>query len=465
MKRLLSSAAIVLVLNWALIPPAASAAGRFVPRIKGHGAVASPDDDGLAGAPSGAAIMFPAWKSTVAHPPAWNVPDVNFGAGPHGGTVFGDPTTIAFPTLAYYAPTNTVYCNGPGNSLHAFDFRMHGGVNLIVQTLCDDFDATDNMFGKGTNCANVLVQNTGDGGALRVRFLFNDFDGGGAAARAACLALGADGGETLQFLSDGLKVVQYNRIHDFEQHAITYGGLHTSIDDGFNSVFGCGFDMGEHCNTRQFSNVNVDLPTGFLKFHNNFGYDPQPTVSWTTPAAKAAFVIGTNTVAITLDASNQGSFRTGQHLTSSKISGTVVVCAVSDPANGPPVTITLTLDTTDTSCTHPANATSSGATTATIPDMWPIGKVIDYKGFPDGSNTLANFEYSMNVLAGPGPIKGSGYAIYCFGTSGTFKADKNYIDLRNYSGLFNVGGGDCSPGQRSGSGNIDMGTGATIPVP
>lgn len=451
---------VVLAFVFAISVSACAEAGPSVVMYKGHTVVVpvpAPGPcagDGSSTAPAGAMILFASYKAGIAHPPVCQTPDMDFGIGPRAGITLKDPTLEA----SYDLGTNTLYC-GSNVIYDGYDFRLHGGVKYRALSGCTNYGVSNSYFAKGTNCAGVLFQ----ADSTDSHFFNNDVDGGGVAANLACQAISVDNGEMIQALNQGVHDVHHNRIHDVDQHFITWGGTGT-IDAVANAFERCGFEQGGHCNASQFSNFH-----GTATFRANLYLDPQPDVSYTTGPVEVSFTFGSNQVTQTIATANQTSYRVGQHLTSSRTPGTAIICAASSTnPNGDgtiPVVTTLTLDTTDTSCTHPANATSSGSGAFTVLDMWPLGIVIPTRYQNDGSAVLGDVSFIGNYYAGPGPIKGTTYNIYCSGTTGSFTATGNYWDPQNAFDMFNLTGGGSCAAPHLGSGNIRTDTGATTPVP
>ena len=152
----------------------------------------------------------------------------------------------------------------------------------------------------------------------------------------------------------------------------------------------------------------------------------------------------------------QSSFREGQLITGDKIAPGTKVVATHD-SGGRPVTTTIILS---------QKGLETGEGVIDSPNAYPIGLTIPIKYANDGGQSvLRNAVISHNTFYGPGPIKGTTYAINCSiglnpaNVNDGAVMEDNWFSPANAAGLF-YPTAICS--NRVGGGNRRMDSGALV---
>ena len=106
--------------------------------------------DGSANAPAGTP-QLPNILSNYATRPPWQVAGVDYAVGVPSGTTLKDPTvTGALPAGATYNASNhTVTVTGNGVTLDGFDFSLHNGISLVIQS--SNVTVQNSNFAVGSN--------------------------------------------------------------------------------------------------------------------------------------------------------------------------------------------------------------------------------------------------------------------------------------------------------------------------
>lgn len=128
----------------------------------------------------------------------WNPPGIDYATGPRFVPT-KDPANIGSDPLdnsvcAYISATNRVICqngSGAGFAIIGYDFTLHGGVYLQVQsTLTGPKIITDNVFVEPTYSGYFAISDQSPG---RTTLMYNSCNAGGVSGSAAwnaCFALG-----------------------------------------------------------------------------------------------------------------------------------------------------------------------------------------------------------------------------------------------------------------------------------
>lgn len=249
----------------------------------GNAGLTCPANDGTSGAPS-ATIQHPSllagYATTITSKLGCNVAGVNYAVGYPASTTLSDPSTATLPSGASYA-NNVVTVNSASLvTLNAFDFSLHGGIQLLVIGT-GGVTVTDSNFGFAAGLTAGEIQcNTGAGGNLTIEYSkINGGGAGGGGAAAYPLAIYNNGCANVTLEYDWITNLPGNVLTQNVSGAVTYE---------YNLIELTALYPSDHLNLLQWSGGNstnsvtvqfntvVEYITGTLggeifQFYNNAG--------------------------------------------------------------------------------------------------------------------------------------------------------------------------------------------------
>jgi len=401
--------------------------------------------DGSAAAPAGAP-QHPSLLSGYTTTPPCAVAGVTYAVGrPQSGLpTLKVPGVDAFPTgFSWHAgnpATKMVRCdNATGSTFDNWDMR---GLSLNITQSCSGTVIKNSVFEIQAASCTGNIQLAGP----NTTFEYNTVDGGGYSVGTTCSPGAMGEGVYFTATATGTQTYRYNYNFDQVQHFASFGNA--TVDFRFNLIERCGFFQGTHCNGFQISGNS----TGSRVEYNTYISSPG-TID--LGATAGTFSSGSpNITNINLGGSGtENSIRVGSAITGAFIpGGATVVSATTVGAN--------------TTITMSANATGSGSNNFDIANAYPVGLIIPIRWVSQLAGNLSGADVSNNVIVTTGSPATVSYGIYCAvetGTNANVTLSGNYFDLQGSVGAFYPGGVLCSP--RSGSGNFNMRTGASIPIP
>jgi hypothetical protein len=237
--------------------------------------------DGRKNAPAGVAPQLPLLFSTYgayATRPPWYVAGVDYGVGPHQGTVFQDPTTAPLPNGASFNSAGRyIRANNSGTVFDGWDFGGAtigdgGGYQIYIGPGVDGTVIRNCKFKRGaaltTNGNFTLIQN--QGGSLTVEYC--ELDDGQSTSSVADAPIYCAFGSSSS--SAFLLTMHYNFIHD-----IACGHPWDSsipVIDKYNLYSNLGFAATAHGNGGLFVGSNTAgqpaiIPNSVLQFRTLVG--------------------------------------------------------------------------------------------------------------------------------------------------------------------------------------------------
>lgn len=459
-----------------------------------HGAVVSTgcSQDGSSGAVTGTP-MFAARRAAWPHAPTCLVPDVDYNIGVDPNVTLLSPSAavaaLGNANVTYSSTNNLITCVGGTNglTLQNIDFTIggtrSGGGFLIGGGSSTPGDGCNNLTIKNVKMALgcldpspqfPMKQQTNSSGLVISNWDISNPNGQEA---AGCTA----GTETLFFTGPGLQEVIYTRLVGAPEHNVSFTcavGATCTAYERYNSFSATGWDQGEHVNGVQWLGAFAASDVSY-----NFWYNPQPTVADTVRTAcygpatctndpggsPGTVVLVNGEVILKFLGTNQAAMLPGMHLTGTGFTGTAYICATTDyigPAIGPDY-VKLVLGTSYPGCATTTTTASNG--TAQVQNAYPFGKANDIRYANQGSviTQMLAGSFIGNVLDGDGPILTGTNAITCGGNgTGTeingVTVNNNYWNPAGYQGSFWVNVAFCL--NATGSGNVNIQTGANLPV-
>jgi len=401
------------------------------------------DGDGTAAAPAGAP-QYPKLFAGYAAVPPCGVVGVTFRAGRAAGLpALKVPGVARFPkgfTWTGGSPASrSVRCDGATDAVFEnWDMR---GVSLNITSTCSGTRVRNNLFAVTyPGCAGV-IQLAGP----NTTFEYNDVDGGGYAVGVGCNVDNTGEGVYFTATATGTQTYRYNHNHDQIQHFVSFGNAR--VDMRFNLHERTGFFQGAHTNFAQMVG-SVTAP----RVQGNLFISDQPHLP--LGATDGTFSAGSNTIANVrlIAAPGQHSFYAGQAITGKNVPRGATLVSASVAGNIATIVMS-------------AKATGSGVAPFDVANAYPVGmghlRIVSQYGNINDADVSDNV-----IIARPGPHPTVSYAIYCATEGATTntnaKLNRNYMDLRGALGGF-YPNHLCSP--RSGAGNVNMVTGAKIPIP
>jgi len=422
---------------------AAEASGAGVLRLRGTSISTICADDGSAAGPAGTP-QYPLLLSgyvTRSACTVWGV-DRYTGRPQSGLAAMKVPGVDTPPTgWSYNAGSKILRCDSAaGTTLENWDLT---GVSLLVSSTCSGTTIRYMYFETTTTACNI-IQFRGPNTTIE----YSTVNGGGLPVGLACDYNNI--GEGIYFLSTatGTQTAKYLYVYNQPQHFLSFSSA--TIDFRYSLIEGCGFFQGAHCNGMQ---TGGDTANSIISY-NTF-YSAQPYLP--LGATAGTFTSGSPTITgINVGGpGNQNSLRNGASITGALIPGGTTI--LSSATSGGVTTITMS-----------ANATGTGSSTFDVPNTWPTGLTIGIRYASQFGGNMTNGTMKRNTIIAIGPIPTISYGIYCVVEDGTnVGADMsdNYFDNTGATGAFYPGGGQALCSGRTGSGNKNMVTGATIPIP
>lgn len=447
-RGLAFSAALLVVSSAAT--PAAAVGNRFKLMLAKPAAVAAPapescDNDGSAQAPAGTA-QYPTLLAEYAYRSPCDVAgaDYRVGRASTGLPALKVVGVNTLPTGWSYEPIpNWVRCDSvDGSNLDGWDLT---GKAIYVTTTCTNTTIQNNVIAMNGSHTPYCDAISLRGPNTTVQY--NTADLGGYAVGSACAA--GDVGEGFNFASSatGTQTVKYNHIYNAPQHFVNTG--HATVDMRFNLIEKCGFFQGAHCNGFQ---IQGDSANSRIEYNTFISQQPTDDMG----AKTGSFTSGSPAFTSSLGGSNDGhSLYAGAAITGPLIPGGTTI--LSAATVGSVTTITMS-----------ANATGTGSNTFDVTDVYPMGLIIPIRWVSQGSGVMTNGRVVGNTIVTTTPITTVSYAIYCAienGSNDTVAVNDNYIDIRGAFGAFYPGGGNTLCTNRTGTGNKNMVTGATLSLP
>lgn len=206
-------------------------------------------DDGLSGAPAGAA-QHPTLLANYPTHPSWHVAGVNYAVGYPSNAVLTDWWNLSGPgitvnTSGHYV---SVY-NTPGTSISNVDFSLHNGAYIYFVN-SPNSSVRNSKFGGSSlqTISNAVI--VSDSPNLTVEY--NVIDGGGPGSGSSLVSANAN----------GLTTVRYNWLKNFPQHALELGSVstavpHYSVVYKYNLIENGGRQVGAHYNDLQLYSVTA----------------------------------------------------------------------------------------------------------------------------------------------------------------------------------------------------------------
>ncbi len=265
--------------------------------------------DGSASAPSGAPQLPNILSGYAARPP-WQVAGVDYAVGIPSGTTLTDPTLAgALPAGATYsASSHTVTVTGNNITLDGYDFSLHGGIELVIQS--DNVTVENCNFAVGTNQGSQGTVVSATSAAGNVTFLDNNFNGNDVAVTPQL-------GQLLNIQNKGTVSFQYNYFHDTGGDCIDFSGGPQADIVEYNVFANIGVNTG-HADPLQW--YDAQITSGEIGFNTIYQDVPQPgpgngalTVLSEGPTATMSdMTVNNDTVIQTAVASGvSGNFTTG----------------------------------------------------------------------------------------------------------------------------------------------------------
>lgn len=143
--------------------------------------------------------------------PPWNAAGVDYAVG-YNSVPSQDPATIAISGTSVNTSTRTVSVTGNNVTIDGYDFSLHSGYVVEIQSGATNTTITNCNFANGTNNDVYLI--FGKAGASGITVKYNTIQGGTSSGNNSSL---------IHFDSSGTHVVQYNWINNFRAHAIEFG--------------------------------------------------------------------------------------------------------------------------------------------------------------------------------------------------------------------------------------------------
>ena len=267
--------------------------------------------DGATSAPAGTP-QLPNILSSYATTPPWAVAGVNYANGVPSGTTLKDPTVSGnLPTGATYnASTHTVTVTGNNVDLGGFNFSLHGGIELVIQS--NNVTVQDSLFEVGVNQGSLgrVVNVTTNAG--NVTFLDNEFNGNN-------VPVTAQAGQMLMVQNHGTFTFDYNYVHDTGGDAIDFSSGPQSDVVEYNLFENMGGNTA-HADTLQWYDSQVT--SGLIAFDTVYQDMPQPgpgngalTVLSEGPTATMANMVVENDTIVQTGSTSPSGATTGNFTT------------------------------------------------------------------------------------------------------------------------------------------------------
>ena len=220
--------------------------------------------DGSGGAPTGTP-QLPNILSGYATRPAWQVAGVDYAVGVPSSTVLKDPTAggILPAGATYNASNHTVTVTGNGVTLDGFDFSLHNGISLVIQSSNVTVQNCNFVVGSNQGSLGRVVDVTSSAG--NVSFLYNEFNGND-------VAVTAQSGALLSIQNKGTINFQYNYFHNTGGDCIDFGGGPQVENIEYNVFSNIGINTA-HADTLQWYGSHVT--SGEIGFNTFYQGVPQ----------------------------------------------------------------------------------------------------------------------------------------------------------------------------------------------
>jgi hypothetical protein len=226
-------------------------------------------DSGATNAPAGAAQYSDLLTGYAVRPP-WKVAGVDYAVGVPGSIALKDPLAISIPKVSIDPTHHLIHVTGSNTTLSGFDFSLHGGWGVYVQSGVSGTVIENSNFKVG---ANNVVPISAESGAGSITIQGSTIDGGGVGVAGNPGAIYA----LIGFNGAGQLIVKYNWLKNAPQHIIEFKD--GTLIDQYNLIQNVGYSDGAHVNDVQF---NGSISEGSVIAFNTV-YNPQPINGYPIP--------------------------------------------------------------------------------------------------------------------------------------------------------------------------------------
>jgi len=203
-----------------------------------------PGADGYAGAEPGLPQLPALLRHYPARPP-WHVAGVDYAVGVPAGAHLRDPLYLAMKGVVVDADHHMVRIAGDDVTLDGYDFSLHGGWVVYIQSGAQNTVISHSRFGIG---ANNLVPVAAEAGTANLAILHNMFAGGGAPEDGRSGAVWT----LVNYSGSGRFVAKYNWFGPAPADAIDLNNGRISADIEYNAAVSLGHAPGSHPDFVQF---------------------------------------------------------------------------------------------------------------------------------------------------------------------------------------------------------------------
>ena len=201
-------------------------------------------DDGHADAPAGTPQLGLLLRHYVAKPP-WQVAGIDYAVGVPSGIPLKDPLTITMPGTAIDAKYHLIRVSGDSVTLDAYDFSLHGGWGVYIQSGARNTTITNSNFRAG---ANGVVPISAEAGASGLTVTDCTIDGGAGGVRGGSDAVWA----LINYTGSGTFVAKHDLLANAPADAIDFNNGRISAVVEYNAVTSLGHAAGSHPDFVQF---------------------------------------------------------------------------------------------------------------------------------------------------------------------------------------------------------------------